>query len=105
MNAKHALEKFRTEQISAYRKNATELVAAGAPEELVMLNYLPEDLLNCFGNAELLAVREAAVRTRRNYVRGVRIHGQPDHYQLERPNYDSGCPSPPTRCDDSDPHR
>ena len=47
MTAKEALKVFRTEQISAYRKNANELVAAGAPKELVMLNYLPEDLLNC----------------------------------------------------------
>ena len=47
MKAKEALKVFRTEQISAYRKNANELVAAGAPKELVMLNYLPEDLLNC----------------------------------------------------------
>ena len=47
MKAKQALKVFCTEQISAYRKNANELVAAGAPKELVMLNYLPEDLLNC----------------------------------------------------------
>ena len=47
MKAKLSLKVFCTEQISAYRKNANELVAAGAPEELVMLNYLPGDLLNC----------------------------------------------------------
>ena len=47
MKAKEALKVFRAEQISAYRKDATELVAAGASEELVMLNYLPADLLNC----------------------------------------------------------
>ena len=47
MKAKQALKVFCTEQISAYRKNANELVAAGAPEELVMLNDLPAGLLSC----------------------------------------------------------
>ena len=44
--AKQVLKVFCTEQISAYRKNANELVAAGAPKGLVVLNYLPEDFLN-----------------------------------------------------------
>ena len=47
MKAKQALKVFRTQQSSAYRKNAKELVAAGASEKLVMLNYLPADVLNC----------------------------------------------------------
>ena len=50
-------------------------------------------------------LQEDAVRTRRNYVRAGRTTGKPDRSLLDHPNYDSGHPSPPTRCDDKDPHR